>query len=59
MVTKVMLSKLARKQFEWLPGHIKIKLTAWVEEIESVGISEVRKIPGHHDEPLKGDRRGS
>ena len=27
---------------------------SWVLEVERVGIEEVRKIPGYHDEPLKG-----
>lgn len=26
--------------------------------IEEHGISMMRRIPGYHDEPLKGDRRG-
>jgi len=34
------------------------KLLAWVLWIEREGIEEVRKIPGFHDEPLKGKRRG-
>lgn len=27
-------------------------------QIETIGIDEVRKIPGFHDEPLKGKRAG-
>ena len=30
----------------------------WVEAVEQDGLEEVRKIPGYHDEPLKGDRAG-
>lgn len=26
--------------------------------MELRGLDEVRKIPGYHDEPLRGDRRG-
>ena len=26
--------------------------------MELQGVWEVRKLPGYHDEPLKGDRRG-
>lgn len=26
--------------------------------IEDQGLEEVRKVPGYHDEPLKGDREG-
>ncbi|OQW48167.1 MAG: hypothetical protein A4S09_13740 [Proteobacteria bacterium SG_bin7] len=34
------------------------KLNAWVRSVEDHGIREVRKIPGYHDEPLKGQRKG-
>jgi proteic killer suppression protein len=34
------------------------KLQGWVEDVELQGIREVRKIPGYHDEPLKGNRAG-
>jgi len=30
----------------------------WIFQVESIGINEVRKILGYHDEPLKGDRQG-
>ncbi len=26
--------------------------------MEACGLEEVRKIPGYHDEPLRGDRQG-
>lgn len=29
-------------------------LQVWVEAVVTVGLEEVRKIPGYHDEPLKG-----
>ena len=32
------------------------KLQAWVDDIEHAGLNETRKIPGYHDEPLKGKR---
>jgi len=31
---------------------------AWVRVIEEKGMSEVRRIPGFHDEPLRGQRKG-
>lgn len=37
---------------------MKDKLFAWVRSVVSIGLEEVRKIPGFHDEPLKGDRKG-
>ncbi|OGT38092.1 MAG: hypothetical protein A3F12_03055 [Gammaproteobacteria bacterium RIFCSPHIGHO2_12_FULL_38_14] len=41
-----------------MPLHIVRKLQAWIDDVEDVGLSEVRKIPGYHDEPLKGNRTG-
>lgn len=35
-----------------------LKLQAWIDEISHHGLSETRKIPGYHDEPLKGRRKG-
>ncbi len=29
-----------------------------IEDVGHRGLSEVRKIPGYHDEPLKGKRKG-
>jgi proteic killer suppression protein len=34
------------------------KLLGWVLFVEQEGIEEARKIPGFHDEPLRGKRRG-
>jgi proteic killer suppression protein len=33
-------------------------MQAWVDDVGHRGLSEVRKIPGYHDEPLKGERLG-
>lgn len=41
-----------------LPKNIRKKLQAWVRDVEQLGIREVRKIPGYHDELLKGTRYG-
>ncbi len=30
----------------------------WALLVEDIGLHEVRKIPGYHDEPLQGDRQG-
>ena len=30
----------------------------WIDAVERLGIHQIRKIPGFHDEPLKGDRKG-
>ena len=31
---------------------------AWIEDVGHRGLSEVRKLPGYHDEPLHGVRKG-
>jgi toxin HigB-1 len=51
-------SKIAKKQFLKAPEIIQKKLASWTESIEKVGIKEVRKNSGYHDEPLKGKRSG-
>ena len=47
-----------KKQIKKLPRHIIENLAAWTDDVETRGIDEVRKIPGYHDEPLHGDRKG-
>ncbi len=58
MIQEVQLSKTVVKQLRRVPNHIVVKLQAWVEAVEIDGLSQVRKIPGYHDEPLKGTRIG-
>ena len=57
-IFKVQLTKKAEKELQRLPQHIVLKLAAWVEDVGRIGLSEVRKVPGYHDEPLKGNRQG-
>ena len=56
-MTTVRLSKV-KKKLKKLPIHIVRNLQRWAMMVESMGIDEVRKIPGFHDEPLRGDRAG-
>ncbi len=58
MTRRVELSKRVRRQLQKMPRHIVENLAAWVDDVETRGLEEVRKVPGHHDEPLHGDRRG-
>ncbi len=58
IIQTVHLSKLARKQLKKMPRHIVENLASWVDDVETRGLDEVRKIPGYHDEPLRGDRQG-
>ena len=57
MVTRVELSRQAQKDLNGVPHHIHIQLLAWVEAVENEGLENIRKIPGYHDEPLKGKRK--
>ncbi|WPD23167.1 MAG: type II toxin-antitoxin system mRNA interferase toxin, RelE/StbE family [Candidatus Electrothrix scaldis] len=54
---KVVLDKV-RKRLKKLPVHIVRNLQRLALQVESLGIAEVRKIPGYHDEPLAGKRTG-
>ena len=58
MIQAVELSRRAVKQLRRVPFHIVVKLKSWVELIETVGLEATRKVPGYHDEPLAGKRRG-
>lgn len=54
----VRIDRFAEKQLKKLPRYIKEAALAWVMAVELDGLQKVRKRPGYHDEPLKGDRQG-
>ncbi len=56
--TFVRITPKAEKDLKRIPKFIADKLDAWIENVETDGIDETRRIPGYHDEPLKGDRKG-
>lgn len=58
MIKLVEISRLALKQLRKVPRHVVDKLLGWVRSVEQEGLEEVRKIPGYHDEPLRGKRSG-
>ncbi len=58
MVNTVELSSLVKKQLKKLPIHIVVSFQNWVEDVEERGLEEVRRIPGYHDEPLRGELKG-
>jgi len=58
VITTVVVGNRAQKQLARMPTRIAEKLMAWVEAVTGDGLEEVRKLPGYHDEPLKGDRLG-
>ena len=47
-----------QKQLKKVPTYVVDKLVAWAMSVEMKGLRHVRKIPGYHDEPLKGQRYG-
>lgn len=57
-IFKVTLSKQAERNLLKAPKHISKKLLAWIEDVQHTGLNQVKKIPGYHDEPLKGSRLG-
>ena len=58
VIRRVVLSGRALKDLRRLPRYIADKLQLWVLAVREQGLETVRKIPGFHDEPLRGDRRG-
>lgn len=58
MIRKVRISKRAERQLEKVPQHIRVNLLLWVTTVEHDGLEETRKVPGYHDEPLRGRRSG-
>lgn len=58
MIRRVVLTREAQKDIRKVPRHVAAKLAGWIEDVEEKGLEEVRKVPGFHDEPLKGARAG-
>jgi proteic killer suppression protein len=58
VITNVVLAKGVAKKLKKLPQHVVDKLLDWVSTVETLGLEQVRKVPGYHDEPLSGDRAG-
>lgn len=58
MIHQVIVAARALKQLQKMPEHIQIKFFHWQDAIVESGHEVVRKIPGYHDEPLRGERKG-
>lgn len=54
----VIVSKKAKENLRTVPVYIARKVGSWIDAVAHDGLSVVRKIPGFHDEPLKGERKG-
>lgn len=57
-IFKVLLTTRAKRDLLKVPFHIVRKFQGWVDNVEYTGLNATRKIPGYHDEPLKGKRSG-
>lgn len=55
---KVVVTKRAEKSLFKVPRHVAVNFIFWKKEVQTHGIERVRKVPGYHDEPLKGKLRG-
>jgi toxin HigB-1 len=58
VINTVVLSRRARQDLKKCPIHIVRKLMGWVGTVHAIGLEETRKIPGYHDELLKGEWKG-
>lgn len=56
--TRVSRTKTFEKQLDKVPDFIKKKVLFWVFTVETMGLWEVAKSRGYHDEPLHGGRKG-
>ncbi len=57
-LSRVWITKFAEKQLKRLPKYILAAYYTWVKTVEVDGIRATRILPGYHDEPLKGSRKG-
>lgn len=58
MIYKVIVSEKAQNQLSKAPPRIAGKLYYWARTVGEIGLENVRRIPGFHDEPLQGKRKG-
>ena len=58
VIRRVVVSRTAEKQLQKAPRYIAAKLVQWIDLVEDEGLEEARRVPGYHDEPLHGARRG-
>lgn len=58
VIDTVVLGKLAAKSLRKCPKHVAVKLAFWIRQVEDIGLEQVRRIPGYHDEALKGNLVG-
>jgi proteic killer suppression protein len=52
MITRVVLTAAVQKRLVKLPLQVRTKLQLWSQLVGELGLEEVRKIRGYHDEPI-------
>jgi proteic killer suppression protein len=58
VITAVVISKAAEKELRKVPKHVQVNFFTWLDAVAAEGLESVRKVPGYHDEPLAGPRKG-
>jgi proteic killer suppression protein len=58
VIKTVRLSLSVQKQLRKMDARVRTKLQSWVDAVQMHGLEAVRTIPGYHDEPLAGQRKG-
>ncbi len=56
---RVRWERRVEKQLDTLPEYVVGSFFDWVRAVERDGMDAVRKLPGYHDERLKGQLRGA
>lgn len=56
-IFEVTLSRSLIRELKRVPKHIVVSLQGWIESVKVDGLAQTRKIPGYHDEPIKGKER--
>jgi proteic killer suppression protein len=58
MINQVIITTRAVKSIRKLPKQVGANFFLWKQEVETHGLEQVKKIPGYHDENLKGKLKG-
>jgi proteic killer suppression protein len=58
VIKQVEISKRAEHSLGKSPRQVAAKFFYWKQQIEEHGLDVVMRIPGYHDEPLKGKLKG-
>jgi proteic killer suppression protein len=54
MITEVLITTRAARSLKKVPKQVSVNFFLWEQEVSKHGLEQVRKIPGYHDEQLRG-----